>query len=63
MPTKPYIVVSGALFGVIALLQLLRAFSEWPVQVASLTIPVWLSWIAALVTGSLAVWAFNVARR
>ena len=58
MPSK-YVVVSGVLFGVIAVLQAVRALSQWPVQVAGFDVPVWGSWVAVVVAGSLCVWAFR----
>jgi hypothetical protein len=58
MPSK-YVVVSGVLFGVIAVLQAVRALYQWPVHIGSVDIPVWVSWVALVVTGSLCVWAFR----
>jgi hypothetical protein len=54
-----YALVSGVFFGVIALAQLIRAVNQVPVQIGSVAIPVWASWLAVLVTGSLCAWAFN----
>jgi hypothetical protein len=62
MPSK-YAVVSGVLFGVIAVLQAVRALYQWPVNVAGVDIPVWVSWVAVVVAGSLSVWAFRSARK
>ncbi len=58
MPSK-YVVVSGVLFGLIALVQAVRALNQWPVQVAGFEVPVWVSWVAMVVAGSLCVWAFR----
>jgi hypothetical protein len=58
MPSK-YVVVSGVLFGVIAVLQAVRALNQWPVSVGGFDVPVWVSWIAVFVTGGLCVWAFR----
>jgi hypothetical protein len=57
--SKTYITVSGAVFGVVAVVQALRAVMQLPVHVGSLEVPVWASWIAAVVAGGLAVWAFR----
>ena len=57
--SKTYITVSGAVFGVVAVVQALRAVMQLPVHVGTLEVPVWASWIAAVVAGSLAVWAFR----
>lgn len=54
-----YIVVSGAVFGVVALAQVARALMQLPVQIGSFEIPVWASWLAAIVAGSLCAWAFR----
>ena len=54
-----YVVVSGAIFGVVAVLQVVRALNQWPVHVGILEIPVWASWIAMLVAGGLCAWAFR----
>ena len=58
MPSK-YVVVSGVLFGVIAVVQAVRALNQWPAQVGGFDIPVWVSWVAMVVAGSLCVWAFR----
>ena len=58
MPSK-YVVVSGVLFGVIAVLQAVRALNQWPLQVAGFDVPMWASWFAMVVAGGLCVWAFR----
>ncbi len=58
-----YFDVSGAIFGFIALAQLIRAVNQVPVQVGTAEIPVWVSWLAALVFGSLSAWAFASRKR
>jgi sterol desaturase/sphingolipid hydroxylase (fatty acid hydroxylase superfamily) len=62
MPSK-YVVVSGVLFGVIAVVQAVRALNQWPVQVEGFDVPVWVSWVAMVVAGSLCVWAFRSGHR
>jgi len=54
-----YRLVSGIVFGVVAILQLVRAISEWPVQIGSFAVPVSFSWVAFVVAGALCVWAFR----
>jgi hypothetical protein len=60
--SNKYVVVSGLIFGFVAVAQTLRALSQLPVHVGSFEVPVWASWIAAAVTGSLCVWAFRSLR-
>jgi hypothetical protein len=57
-----YPVVSGVVFGLLALLQAVRAFNHWPVQVSTFQVPVLFSWVVAVVAGCLCVWAFRSRR-
>jgi hypothetical protein len=54
--------VSGVIFGIVAIIQAVRAVSEWPVQVGPIAVPVWFSWVAVLVAGGLSAWAFRTRR-
>ena len=54
-----YVVVSGTLFGVIAVVQAVRALNQWPVHVGAFEVPVWASWLAMVVAGSFCAWAFR----
>jgi hypothetical protein len=58
-----YVLVSGIFLVLIACVQLLRVILGWQVTVAGLEIPLWISGIAALIAGSLAIWAFRVRAR
>jgi len=57
--SSKYVVVSGVVFGLVAIAQAARALGQVPVHVGSFEIPVWASWVAAVVAGSLCVWAFR----
>lgn len=54
MATKNISTISGALFALVALLQLLRVIFGWSAQIANWQVPIWASIIAVLVTGTLA---------
>jgi hypothetical protein len=58
-----YALVSGVVFGVVAVVQALRLFNQWPVQVGPFAMPVWFSWMALLLAGGLCIWAFRSGRR
>ena len=51
---RRYELVSGAFFSLLALVQLTRVVLGWPVQVAAVSVPVWVSVLACLVAGSFA---------
>lgn len=57
---RSYILVSGLAFDAITALQLARLLLGWPVTVAGFAVPLWASAIAAVVAGSLAVWAMRL---
>ncbi len=56
---RQYGLVSGLVFSVIACAQLLRLGLRAQVVVGGHDIPLWASGVAALVAGTLAVWAFR----
>ena len=58
-----YAVVSGVVFGVVAVLQAVRALYQWPVQIGGADLPVWGSWVAVVVAGALCIWAFQPAHK
>ena len=59
MKHSVYQTVSGLVFGLITLGQGIRAVRQLPVQVGTTSIPVWVSWVAVAVAGSLCFWAFR----
>lgn len=54
-----YTLVSGAIFGIVAVIQAVRAINEWPVQIGPIAVPVGFSWVALVVAGGLCIWAFR----
>ncbi len=63
MNTKPYLVVSGIIFALIAIGHGLRLGFQWPLKVGAWSIPLWASAGAVVVTIALFVWAFWLARK
>ena len=61
MGLRAYLMVSGCLFGIIALAQLIRALKQVPVTLGGHNVPVTLSWVAAIVGSSLSAWALRLA--
>ncbi len=56
-----YEVVSGIVFTIVSLAQLTRTLLGWPAQIDGVSIPVWWSGVAFVVSGALALWAFRSA--
>jgi|SoiMetStandDraft_2_1073263.scaffolds.fasta_scaffold2729746_1 hypothetical protein len=63
MKNNKYEFVSGVVFGLIAGLQATRALLRIPAQVGAHDVPVWISWVAVAVAGSLCIWAIQTARQ
>jgi hypothetical protein len=60
---KPFTVMAAALLALIAVLQLLRFLFRWEVTLDGMIVPVWLSGIAFVVAGGLAVMLWREMRR
>jgi len=56
---RTYELISGTLFGLIAVLQLTRAILAFPVQIGQMSIPPWASVVVGLVCACLSIWAFR----
>jgi hypothetical protein len=61
MPLKPYLIVSAAIFAVVALGHVLRLAYEIPVHLGTWNVPFWLSGFGMLVGGALSIWGFILA--
>jgi hypothetical protein len=57
MNASSYARLAGAIFAVVALLQLARAVAGWPI-----TVVVWPSWVAFVVAGALAWLGLTASR-
>ncbi len=56
--TSRYVTVSGVVFGFLAVAQLLRALNQVPVQIGTVEVPIWVSWIVVVLAGGMCAWAF-----
>jgi hypothetical protein len=61
MPHRSYLLVSGAVFAVVAALHLLRVVNGWNFVIGPWDLPMWVSWLGASGPGLLAAWAFRLA--
>ena len=57
-----YLAVSSSVFGLIALLHLLRLVRGWQAIVADWPVPLWFSTIAIVVFGGLSFWALRLSK-
>jgi hypothetical protein len=57
-----YLILSATVFAVVAIAHLIRAIQRWPILVGRWSVPVELSWLAAIVAGALSLWAILLLR-
>jgi hypothetical protein len=62
MCRKSYLVISGVIFGVVAVLHLARLIYQSPVRVGEWAAPMWPSWAGMVVAGILCLWALSLLR-
>ena len=63
MSSRAYLVVSGTIFGLVAVAHLVRAVYQMPVHVGDWAFPMWASWGGFVVAGALCAWALRLLRR
>ena len=60
---KPFTRLATVVFALVALLQLVRVVLGWEVSIAGVSIPAWVSVVAFLFAGTLAVMVHRESRR
>ena len=60
---KGYLMVTRALFALVALVHLIRLLAHWPVVIGDWTAPLWVSGLGFLVAGGLSFWGAQLSRR
>jgi hypothetical protein len=61
MPRRAYLLITAVIFALVALLHLARIGFGWSAVLAGRSVPMWLSWVALVVTGALAYFEFSLA--
>jgi len=62
MNDKLFHSIAGTIFALVALLQALRIYMDWPVVIGGWSAPMWISWIAIVVAGGLCYFALTLKR-
>ncbi len=63
MTTRNFCTLAAVIFAIIAILQFARALAGLPVTVGDVAIPIWPSWIVAIVLAGLAWLGYQASRR
>jgi hypothetical protein len=57
-----YLVISAAVFAVVAVAHLTRAIEAWPITIGTWSVPVEASWLGAIAAGALSLWSILLLR-
>jgi hypothetical protein len=60
---KRFLLWRGVIFAVVALFHLVRIFAEWTVIIGDWSVPKWVSWVALIVAGGLALFGLRLGQR
>ena len=60
---RKYVLLSAVIFDAMTALQLARLALRWPVVVNGFGVPLWVSGVAAVIVGAMAVWAMRLLMR
>ena len=61
MSPRAYLIISGTIFGIVAILHSLRVVNSWALVLGPWSAPMWVSWLGTLVPAVLCVWALRFA--
>jgi len=60
--TRPFTMIAALIFAIMALLHVYRLFTHFQVVLGSHEIPMWMSYVAIVVAGALAIGLFRESR-
>lgn len=60
MSEKTYLLISAAIFALVAVLHSIRLFNHWSVQIGAFAVPFWGSWLGLIIGALLSIWAFRL---
>jgi hypothetical protein len=63
MTEKTFLKTAAAIFGVVAVVHLVRILAGWPIVIDGWTVPMWVSWIGLIVSGGLSYYGATLARQ
>jgi hypothetical protein len=63
MSDKAFSATAATIFGIVALVHLLRLIMGWSIVIDAWAVPMWLSWVGLLVAGALSYFGMRLARR
>ena len=63
MTEKTFSTIAAAIFGVVAVLHLVRILMGWSIVIDGWTVPMWVSWVGLVIAGGLSYFGAKLALR
>ncbi len=63
MDNKTYLLISGAIFGLVAVGHILRVMFNWSFAIGGWDAPISVSWVALFAAAAMCVWAIRLATK
>ncbi len=63
MTERTFSTTAAAIFGVVAVLHLIRILLGWSIVIDGWTVPMWVSWVGLVITGGLSYYGAKLAIR
>lgn len=63
MVTKVYLLVSGIIFGLVAIAHAVRLLNHLPILINGISVPMGISWTGVFAAAILCLWAFWAAKK
>jgi hypothetical protein len=63
MTEKTFSTIAAAIFGVVAVLHLVRILAGWTIVFDGWTVPMWVSWVGLIIAGGLSYYGAKLAMR
>ena len=63
MTEKTFLKIAAAIFGVVAVVHLVRILAGWSIVIDGWTVPMWVSWIGLIVSGGLSYYGAMLAKQ
>ncbi|NJM74348.1 MAG: DUF4175 domain-containing protein [Scytonema sp. RU_4_4] len=60
MSEKAYLLVSAVIFALAAMLHIFRLLNHWSLQIGTVAVPFWGSWLGLIIGVALSIWAFRL---
>jgi len=61
MTEKAFSTIAAAIFGVVAVLHLVRILMGWSIVIDGLAVPMWVSWVGLIIAGGLSYYGTKLS--